>query len=276
MKYKIILEYDGTRYSGWQMQKNAKSIQGRSLKLPESSSAPMRTSRGQAARTRASTPSPRSPTWKLRRGWIRHKVMFALNDNLPSNINILSVDFADARFHARHNAKSRSYIYIISKRRTAFAKKYVWWVRDPLNVKKMEAACAVFRGFHDFAAFADKRIDKGSSTTVQVDAVELHELGDLIIFRIAASHFLWRMARRMVGILVEVGRGSLSRGDVEALLKRPLRTARALYSAPVRPVPGAGPVRGRQTEPQTPQVPAAAEQVGIALKPVEMMQVPLS
>src|SRR5512137_2430898 len=231
MKYKIILEYDGTRYSGWQMQKNAKSIQGLLLETARKQISPDADVQG-AGRTDAGVHAlAQVAHLETSKRLDPARVMFALNDNLPSNINILSVDFADARFHARHNAKGRSYIYIISKRRTAFAKKYVWWVRDPLNVKKMEAACSVFRGFHDFVAFADKRIDKGSSTTVQVDAVEMHEIGDLIIFRIAASHFLWRMARRMVGILVEVGRGSLQRADVEALLRGPSELP-ARFTAP--------------------------------------------
>jgi len=231
MKYKIILEYDGTRYSGWQMQKNAKSIQGLLLETARKQISPDADVQG-AGRTDAGVHAlAQVAHLETSKRLDPAKVMFALNDNLPSNINILSVDFADARFHARHNAKGRSYIYIISKRRTAFAKKYVWWVRDPLNIKKMEASCAVFRGFHDFASFADKRIDKGSSTTVQVDAMEIHEVGDLIIFRLAASHFLWRMARRVVGILVEVGRGSLQRGDVEALLRGPSELP-ARFTAP--------------------------------------------
>jgi len=231
MKYKIMLEYDGTRYSGWQMQKNAKSIQGLLLETARKQISPDADVQG-AGRTDAGVHAlAQVAHLETSKRLDPAKVMFALNDNLPSNINILSVDFADARFHARHNAKGRSYIYIISKRRTAFAKKYVWWVRDPLNIKKMETACSVFRGFHDFASFADKRIDKGSSTMVQVDAMEIHEVGDLIIFRIAASHFLWRMARRVVGILVEVGRGSLQRADVEALLSDPSELP-ARFTAP--------------------------------------------
>lgn len=218
MRYKLILEYDGTRYSGWQVQKNARSVQGTLLETARQFFGPDADVQG-AGRTDAGVHAlGQVAHLECTRKLDPQKILFGFNDNLPANINVLSVEAAHPRFHARLNAKSRSYVYIISRRRTAFAKRYVWWIRDPLELRKMGQACAVFRGFHDYAAFADKRIDKGTSTTVQVDAVELHEIGDLIIFRVAASHFLWRMVRRMVGILVEVGRGNLIREDVEELL----------------------------------------------------------
>jgi tRNA pseudouridine(38-40) synthase len=76
----------------------------------------------------------------------------------------------------------------------------------------------IFRGFHDFASFADKRIDKHLSTEVQIDWTDLEPRGDLILFRIVGSHFLWKMVRRLAGILVEAGRGTLSPAEVERML----------------------------------------------------------
>lgn len=231
MRYKLTLEYDGTRYSGWQVQKNARSIQGTTLEVARKLFGADADIQG-AGRTDAGVHAlAQVAHLECSKKLDPQKILFGLNDNLPANINVLSVEAAHPRFHARLNAKTRSYIYIISRRRTAFAKRYVWWVRDSLDMRKMGQVCAVFRGFHDFESFADKRIDKGSSTTVQVDAVELHETGDLIVFRVAASHFLWRMVRRMIGILVEVGRGNLTREDVEGLLKGPSELP-ARYTAP--------------------------------------------
>lgn len=134
---------------------------------------------------------------------------------LPANINILVAEKTHAAFHARHDATQRSYVYVISKKRTAFGKKYVWLVRDNL----------------DFASFADKRLDKGVSTLVQIDSLELHQTEDLFVFRIAGSHFLWKMVRRMVGIMVEAGRGNLAQKDVENMLKR-VSDVPARYTAP--------------------------------------------
>src|SRR4029453_8556498 len=108
------------------------------------------------------------------------------------------------RFHARHSARSRAYVYQIARRRTAFAKPFVWWIRDPLDVAAMQAAAALFTGFQDFQSFTDDDPDE-KSTTVQIERVEVTEDGALLLVRIAGSHFLWKMVRRFVGVLVGVG-----------------------------------------------------------------------
>jgi tRNA pseudouridine38-40 synthase len=141
-----------------------------------------------------------------------------LNDHLPANINVLSVQNAHPRFHARHSAVSRSYLYLIALRRTAFGKKYVWWVRDKLHMDKMRKALSVFKGFHDFTSFADKRMEKNSSTKVLVESIELKEFNSLMAVRITGSHFLWKMVRRIVGMTVEAGRGNISARELEQML----------------------------------------------------------
>jgi tRNA pseudouridine38-40 synthase len=149
------------------------------------------------------------------------QIRYGLNDLLPAPINVLHVAEAPAGFHARHSARARSYLYLISRTRTAFGKRYVWWVKDHLDLTRMAAAAERFQGFHDFEAFADKRIDKNLSTTVQIDRVELTAWGDLILLRIVGSHFLWKMVRRLAGILVEAGRGNLSPDEIGRLLTEP-------------------------------------------------------
>ena len=165
-KYKLTLEYDGTGYSGWQVQKNARSIQGTLIdaarKLFGGEVAVQgagRTDAGVHALAQvAHLDAPhRLPLQKILQG---------LNDLLPAPINILRVEEAPAGFHARHMARGRSYLYLISRCRTAFGKRYVWWVKDDLDLGRMQAATEIFRGFHDFASFADKRIDKHLSTAV--------------------------------------------------------------------------------------------------------------
>jgi tRNA pseudouridine38-40 synthase len=128
------------------------------------------------------------------------------------------VENALPRFHARHHAVSRSYLYLVSRRRTAFAKRYVWWVKDKLDSGKMQKALNIFQGFHDFVSFADKRMDKDTSTEVNVEKVELTEFDDIIALRVVGSHFLWKMVRRIVGITVEAGRGKIIRSDIEKML----------------------------------------------------------
>jgi tRNA pseudouridine38-40 synthase len=94
----------------------------------------------------------------------------------------------------------------------------VWFVKDDLNVAIMQRTLETFKGFHDFSSFADKRIDKNLSTEVAIQTTELKTRGDLIVFRIVGSHFLWKMVRRIAGILVEAGRGNISPADVQHLL----------------------------------------------------------
>jgi tRNA pseudouridine38-40 synthase len=132
-----------------------------------------------------------------------------INDRLPSDICIREAAEVPARFHARHHAEERFYLYQISTRRTALGKHFVWWIKDRLNTQPMSEAAKTFVGRHDFSAYCDKR-EEPSSTLVEVTCCELHSDGDLILFRIGASHFLWKMVRRMVGALVETGRGNLA------------------------------------------------------------------
>lgn len=217
-KYKITLEYDGTNFSGWQKQNNAKSIQGtlitaaqNFLDVPAEIQGAGRTDAGVHALAQvAHLESSR----KINPETLR----IGLNDNLPSGINILKVENTQPRFHARHHAVGRSYLYLIARRRTAFGKRYVWWIKDNLDIKKMRQAINVFPGFHDFSSFADKRMDKETSTQVNIENVQLKEFGDIIAIRILGSHFLWKMVRRIVGITCEAGRGKFTIRDIEQLL----------------------------------------------------------
>jgi tRNA pseudouridine38-40 synthase len=230
-KYKIILEYDGTNYSGWQTQKNAKSVQGtliaaaqKFLGGPVQLQGAGRTDAGvhALAQTAHLESSKKINTETLRIG---------INGNLPASINILQVENAPPLFHARHHAVSRSYLYLIAKRRTAFGKRYVWWIKDNLNINKMQQALNLFQGFHDFASFADKRMDKDVSTRVNIEAVQLKEFDGLIVLRIVGSHFLWKMVRRIVGITIEAGRDNFTKRDVEKMLNSYSETP-ARFTAP--------------------------------------------
>jgi tRNA pseudouridine38-40 synthase len=208
-KWKLVIEYEGTRYRGWQEQANARTVQGELRKAAEGfigRSVEMagsgRTDAGvhalhQVAHLRSTLP--------IRADLLRQQI----NDRLPSDICVREALEVPARFHARHDAKERFYLYQISTRRTAFGKHFVWWIKDRLNVQLMEEAAKTFVGRHDFAAYSDKR-EEAASTLVEVTECELCSFGDLILFRIGASHFLWKMVRRIVGVLVESGRGNLA------------------------------------------------------------------
>ena len=105
----------------------------------------------------------------------------------------------------------------MSRRRTAFAKPFVWWVKEDLDLARMREAASRFVGFHDFRSFSDADPREGS-TEVLLEALEVLEDGDLIVFKVDGSHFIWKLVRRLVGVLVEVGRGGLTPDQAIAML----------------------------------------------------------
>jgi tRNA pseudouridine38-40 synthase len=221
MRFKLTIEYAGTRYSGWQIQKNAKTVQGeieRAIKAATDQNdfelyGSGRTDAGVHALAQVAHLDIRTamPPEALRR---------RVNDELPADINVLHAEKVRHSFHARHDAIGRTYIYQISRRRTAFGKAFVWWVKEDLDLTRMRSAAARFVGFHDFRSFSDADPREGS-TEVLLEQLDLTEAGDLIVVRVDGSHFIWKLVRRLVGVLVEVGRGGLSPDEAAALLTTP-------------------------------------------------------
>ena len=230
--WKLTLEYDGTKYSGWQEQRNARTVQGQLRKAAEDFFAGEvelqgagRTdagvhARAQVAHLRVRPQAEKSKTGAKPRWPAAGQILRALNERLPSDVCIIDVTEIPNSFHARHDAIARSYIYQISTRRTAFFKKYVWWVREPLDVPAMAHAARLLAGRHDFTCFRAQDPSKpDESPIVVVEDAGIDVDGDLIVFRITASHFVWRMVRRIVGVLVKLGKGDITLQDFSSLLE---------------------------------------------------------
>lgn len=219
-RYKLTLEYEGTRYSGWQRQINARTVQGA---LDEAVRVVCKTTSYElygAGRTDAGVHALHQVAHLEVKNMLTPEVLrYRLNDELPADINIVAIERAHPAFHARHDATSRSYLYQISRRRTAFGKRYVWWVKDKLDAAAIAAAMREFEGMHDFQSFTDDD-PEDKSTKVKVEGIEVGESGDLILIRIVGSHFVWKLVRRLVGVAVEVGRGKLSLEEVRGMLAR--------------------------------------------------------
>src|SRR3984893_4377225 len=140
-RFKVTVEYAGTRYSGWQIQKNARTIQGEIDRAVRTVTGRHdfelygsgRTDAGVHASAQVAhlDVATQLPPASLRR---------ALNDELPADINVLDVRVVPHRFHARPAPVGRRYLYQIALRRTAFAKPFVWWVKEPLNTQAMRDA----------------------------------------------------------------------------------------------------------------------------------------
>ena len=218
--WKLTLEYDGTRYRGWQSQKNTeRTVQGVLARAAHELFGED-VALGGSGRTDAGVHAlAQVAHLKAKKSLAPLAIEHGLNDRLPFDVNVLEVAPAPVGFHARHDALSRTYLYRISRRRTAFEKRYVWWVKDRLNFTAMAGAAKLFAGRHDFSSFCENAAGQ-TSTIVVVEKSEMLEREREIHFRIEASHFLWKMVRRVVGTLVEVGRGNIDAAGVAILLER--------------------------------------------------------
>lgn len=232
--WKLEIEYEGTRYRGWQIQHNAKTIQGELMDVARQLFA-SKVEIGGAGRTDAGVHALKQiahlKVTELTENVTPRQIQHGFNDLLPHDINILKVQNADENFNARFDATARQYLYQISTRRTAFAKNHVWWIKDKLNVAEMAEAASFLVGKHDFQSFFEREDDKKISTLITVENAEVLMQDDLIFFRIKANYFLWKMVRRVVGMLAEVGRGNTSPDEFRRLLKS-FSNAPAKFTAP--------------------------------------------
>jgi tRNA pseudouridine38-40 synthase len=219
--WKLTLEYDGTRYSGWQEQKNARTVAGE-IRAAAEEYLQTAVELGGAGRTDAGVHAAAQVAHlrvDLKRVPQPHELLRELNSRLPADIVVLEADLVPNRFHARHDAVSRSYLYQISTRKSAFSKRYVWWVKEPLDVEAMQQCAALIAGRHDFTCFAAADPSRpGESTVVVVESASIAREGDLILFHIEASHFLWRMVRRLAGMLVRAGKREVTPEQFVSLL----------------------------------------------------------
>lgn len=232
---KLTIEYDGSRYHGWQAQKNAVTIQEVVQESIQSVTqedvtlyASGRTDAGvhavgQVASFRTSTEIPAS------------KLVHAINARLPSDIAIREAEDVDAKFHACRSAKRKTYRYSIltSDVRRPFAHNASHLVRRKLDVEKMRAGAAFLIGQHDFRAFESKSSGEDAIRTVhRVDIVEEAQ-GDLVNVYVTGSGFLYNMVRAIVGTLLLVGCGKLEADEVAGIVRSRERSA-AGPTAPAR------------------------------------------
>jgi len=217
-RFRLLIEYEGSRYHGWQKNTGVKTIQGEMFKVCQELFNTNKIELYGAGRTDAGVHAL---------GQIAHldvptqmhaeTMLERLNEMLPYDIHIMTLEKCDAGFHARYNAVARSYVYVISRRRSAFGKRYAWWVKEDLSVEKMQEASAIFRGFHDFASFGATTAEE-KSTRVDISHLDISESGNLIIIHILGSHFLWMMVRRITGVLVHGGKGKLTVKEIQDFL----------------------------------------------------------
>ncbi len=217
--YRLLIEYDGTRFHGWQRQAKLRTVQ-ETLIAALSELAP-RCHLGGSGRTDAGVHALGQVAHLVTRESLdARRLLDRLNSHLPRDVHVLSLVAADPRFDARRDAIERYYLYQVALRRSAFHKEYIWWVKDPVDIARIESHLPELTGLHDFSAFADKRRGDDESPKVLLHDCRLVREGDLLLFRFGGSHFIWKMVRRLVGVLIAVGSGRLPDEPVESLTRR--------------------------------------------------------
>ncbi|KPK98632.1 MAG: hypothetical protein AMJ95_03170 [Omnitrophica WOR_2 bacterium SM23_72] len=218
---KLILEYDGTRYQGWQVQRGCAS-----KTLQETIEQALQKVLQEKIRLVA---SGRTDAGAHALGQVAHfhtksdisldKLHRALNSLLPGDISILRVEECDRRFHSRFDAKSKVYRYTILNRksRSVLLRDTTYFFPNHLNLKRMRKEAAWLLGRHDFKSFqATDKKERGSVRTIK--QIKIIKRGPLIQVDIEANGFLTHMARNIIGTLIEIGRGRFPVGCMRKIL----------------------------------------------------------
>lgn len=210
--YRMTLQYDGTKYNGWQRQGNTKNtiqekleeilgkMTGHSVEIHGSG----RTDKGVHAKGQI-------VSFKIAAPYSADEIKEYLNRYLPEDIAVTALFETDERFHARLNAKRKTYAYRIwnSSVPNVFEHRFMYTVAEKIDVEAMKKAAREFLGEHDFWGFSSvKRFKKSTVRTIYSVGVE--RFGDEIVFAVTGNGFLYNMVRIMAGTILEVGLGRRS------------------------------------------------------------------
>lgn len=208
--FKLVIQYDGSRYNGWQRLGNTgNTIQGKIERVLSEMAGHSVEIHG-AGRTDAGVHAAgQAASFKIRTDKAPDEIRDYLNRYLPQDIGVLSCEHAQERFHARLNAKSKHYTYRLwcSSVPNVFERRYLTVWEGPLDVPRMQAAALLLCGTHDFRAFSsvNKRFKK--STVRTIDRIDVRQLGGEIRLDFHGDGFLYHMVRILTGTLVEIGAG---------------------------------------------------------------------
>ncbi len=218
---RMVIEYDGTRYKGWQKQKdNVATIQDKIenvlSKMTDENIQVIgcgRTDTGVHAKNYIAnfhTNSTRT----------NEDILNYLYEFLPEDIVVKSVTDVHERFHARYNAKAKTYVYTVnnSKHRDVFNRKFTYHTHEDINLNAMLAAVDIIVGTHDFKSFTSLKSDN-KSTVRTINYIDIVKNDDIIEIEVNGDGFLLNMVRIIVGTLLEVGKGQLKPSDVAKILE---------------------------------------------------------
>ena len=223
----MLLEYDGSKYKGWQKLTNEEkpslkelTIQGK-LENVLSIMANEEISVIGCSRTDAGVHALNyTANFHTTSNISTEKIYEYLYKYLPEDIQVKSIKDCSERFHARYNALSKTYLYRInnSNTRNIFNRKYEYHVTELLDINKMKEAASFLIGTYDFQSFTNLK-SKKKSTVKTIYSIDINSKNSLIDIEIKGNSFLWNMVRIICGTLIEVGKGNINPKDIEKILK---------------------------------------------------------
>ncbi|MFC1658275.1 tRNA pseudouridine(38-40) synthase TruA [Candidatus Omnitrophota bacterium] len=233
---RLNVEYDGTRYQGWQRQKNTHATLQETIEEVLARVLQERVKLIGSGRTDAGVHAlAQVANFKTSCGIALNKLKQALNSLLPKDIVVTGAKEVDLKFHSRFSAKSKTYRYTILNRKypSAIRRNSAYFLPCKLHFKSMQKAARILLGRHDFRSFqaSDKR-ERGSVR--RIEKIRLFKEGDFIFIDIRANAFVYKMARNIVGTLVEIGR----RNEPPENMRKILTSRNRKFAGPT--VPGRG------------------------------------
>jgi tRNA pseudouridine38-40 synthase len=237
---KLVVEYDGSRYHGWQRQPNLPTVQG-ALESAVAAIARQRPAVIGAGRTDAGVHAEAQvANFKVDARLSSGAWMRALNSLLPEDIVIVGAQKVSSRFHARYSALGKIYRYRILNRRfpPAIGRQYVWTVYSPLDIRRMKSAAKILLGKHDFSSFQgsakEARLYSTRTAICNIRRLDVAQIKEEIVITVEADRFLQQMVRTIVGTLVEIGRGRRNPREMAFLLQKKDRR----FGGPTAPAHG--------------------------------------
>lgn len=233
MNIRLKLQYDGTKYHGWQIQPNGITVQEKLTDAVEKV-INKRVNIIGCGRTDAGVHALNYVcNFKTDSKIPVDKIPYALNTHLPADIRVFGAEQTDDGFHAKNSAVGKRYIYRIlnSEFNDAFLCKYAWHYKFGLNVENMNNAAKAFLGEHDFIGFASSGLTV--KTTVRtIHSLDIKKSGDILTIDIVGNGFLYNMVRIIAGTLVYVGSGKIDWRDMENIIASKCREKAGITAPP--------------------------------------------
>ncbi len=232
-RYKLTIEYDGTDFSGWQIQPTARTVEeeleqafSHILQQPIDLIGQGRTDAGVHARAQVAhfdvPEALKNP----------QKLIFGVNGLIGTEVQVHSIEQVSDDFHCRFAAVYREYSYTMYKHRSPLNHRFAWELPNACNVDVFKQCAQLLNGEFDFAGFSKYNVEN-YTTLCTILKSELEEYDDRLVFRVRANRFLRNMVRRLVGTMYRVAEGKLTKEDFELLLKN-ANTKISTYTAPAK------------------------------------------